>query len=136
MKIRSKPLYNYLLHAGVLHSTDEVIARAKQAYRKQYKRDWKRRVQQQKEIRYTVTVKQFEAIKSKAHSLAMNHTTYAKRTVLESVGVHIMVNDRLLEVLQLISMAAIALERTAPLYRIRELVNNAELKLLEYLNVE
>lgn len=135
MKIRSKPLYEYLLQANVLDGPDEAIRRAKQAYRKSYKRQWKQRSRPVKEIRYTVTIKQFVAIKKTANEAGLRHTTYAKAVALESIGLPRLHNDALLEVLQFVSMAVIATERHQPYTQVCDLLHKAETRLLEYLRV-
>jgi hypothetical protein len=135
VKIRSKALRSYLLEAGVLNGAPEQIAYAKQAYRKQYKKQWKKRLRPQKEIRYTVTIKQFEVIRRDAQRLAMKHSTYAKYCLLERSGQPPVRNDCLLEILQLVSMATIAVERKSSIYQVQQLMQKAELKLLDYLKV-
>jgi len=135
MKIRSKALYRYLVEANVLHDSDEVIALTKRKYRQEYKRQWKKRTRPVKEIRYTVTVKQFVAIKNQAKAVGLRHTTYAKAVALESIGLPRLHEDTLLQALQLVSMAVIATEQCQPSLRIYDLLRKAEAVLLEYLKI-
>jgi predicted DsbA family dithiol-disulfide isomerase len=136
MKIRSRPLYNYLLQAGVLNGTPEDIACAKQAYRKVYKKQWKQQKRPRKEIRMEVTLKQFAAIKAAAHANELKHTTYARTVVLAAVAENdnIGQKDMLLEALQAVSMAVIATSKhTLPACQLAALLQQAETKLLHYL---
>jgi hypothetical protein len=110
MKIRSKALYQYLLQANVLDGSEEDVLRARQAYRKEYKRRWKQQKRPRKEIRVELTLRQFETIKDKALRSGMRHTPYARQAVLRTVDADHAIprRDELLQVLQLVSMAAIA----------------------------
>jgi hypothetical protein len=136
MKIRSKALYDYLLQANVLTDTPEAIARAKQAYRKLYKRNWKGQARSRKEIRFTVTLQQYAAIKNQAQAAHVRPTAYAKAAVLERIGQPAIHNERLLAILQLVGMATIALHRDNPRHRAYGLLRDAEIKLLAYLNIQ
>jgi hypothetical protein len=133
MKIRSKALYDYLLLSNVLTGSPETIARAKQEYRRLYKRQWKHQGRQQKEIRFSVTLRQFATIKAKAQAMSIGHTTHARNIVLASIQQPITHNNTLLAVLQAVSMAAITIEQGKPIPSVYELLRNAELMLLQYL---
>lgn len=133
MRIRSKALYQYLLRVGVLSGPEEGIALAKAEYRRQYKLHWKKQNRPRKEIRFEVTLKQFAAIRAKALEQDMRHTTYVKAIILASIGQPSALDDRLLHVLQLVSMAAIATSRETNSARVNHLLQQAEAALLEYL---
>ena len=135
MKIRSKALYEYLVQANVLDGPMEAIMLAKKQYRQRYKRQWKKRSRPVKEIRYTVTIKQFVAIREKAKEAGLRHTTYAKAVTLENIGQPRLHNDTLLKALQLVSMAVIATEQRQPYMQIYDLLYKAETALLEYLKI-
>ena len=138
MKIRSKALYQYLLDADVLNGTKEAIAQAKREYRKQYKRHWKQTKRPRKEIRIEFTLKQYGIIKLKAYEYNLRPTTYARNVILEATGTARMIVDRdlLLQVLQLVSMATIAtVKNTLPTSHISKLMQQAEIRLLEYINI-
>ncbi|HVW95756.1 MAG TPA: hypothetical protein VHA56_07295 [Mucilaginibacter sp.] len=135
MKTRNNALHQYLLEADVLNGSKEAIAKAKRDYRKRYKRQWKQRARQQKEVRFGVTPLQLAAIKAKAQAEALPHTTYARNVVLASIDQPVAPNHALLAILQATSMAAIAIEQGKPTHLVYELVRKAELALLQYLNV-
>jgi hypothetical protein len=135
MKIRSKALYQYLLRAGVLNGPEEGIALAKAEYRKQYKRKWKKINRPRTEIRFEVTLKEFAKLKAKAIEAEMRHTTYLKAFALASIGAPPAPDPRLLDVLQSVSMAAIAIERDEPKSHIHSLIIKAETALLRYLRM-
>ncbi|MGY3214794.1 hypothetical protein [Mucilaginibacter sp. HD30] len=133
MRIRSKALYQYLLQAGVLNGPEKAIALAKAEYRRLYKRRWKKQNRPRMEIRFEVTLKQFDELKAKATAAEMRHTTYLKAMALASIGVPPTPDPRLLDVLQSVSMAVIAIERDDPTAHIYSLIIKAENSLLEYL---
>ncbi len=126
-------MYQYLLEAGVLNGSEGAIERAKQDYRKRYKRQWKQEVRRQKEIRFTVTLQQFAAIAARAQASALGHTTYARNVVLAAVDLPAAPNGALLAVLQATSMAAVAIEQGESIDSAYELVRKAELMLLQHL---
>jgi len=133
MKIRSHALFAYLQDAGVLHDTPEAISAAKAEYRKQYKKAHKQRQRPRKEIRFEVSLKQYQTIKTAALQNDMKVATYVRYIALKSVG-ECIVDHRLLEVLQLVSMAtniAIRDNRTQQIY---ELLTKAENRLLALVN--
>jgi len=137
MKTRSKALYAYLLEAGVLKGTPEAIDCAKCEYRKLYKKHWKQKVKPRKEIRIEFTLKQFAAIKSKAHEYDLKHTTYSRLAILAAVdsaaGIipHL---EQLEKILQLVSMAVIGIAKnTLPLWQVSEFLEEAETVLIDYL---
>ena len=133
MKTRSRPLYAYLLKAGVLNGTQADIDSAKQDYRRHYKRQWKQRKCAKKEIRFTVSVQQFNAIKATADAKKIRHSSFARNALLESIGQPTIPDALLLEVLQLVSMASIAIDRSRDVDRAGDLLHEAEAKLLEHL---
>jgi hypothetical protein len=135
MKIRSKALYNYLLEVGVLSGTPELLAHAKKDYRRQYKSNWKRQASGHKEIRFHVSLQQHSDIKVRALAESLRPATYVKALTLSAVGQPAIYSDRLLEALQLVSMAVIAAQHDKSQLEILGLLLNAERKLLEYLDM-
>ena len=135
MKIRSKPLYQFLLLANVLNGSNESIALAKKAYRKEYKKGWRRKARPQKEVRFNITIRQFQALKAKAWHLGLRHTTYVKSLALASIDQPCVFDDKPLEILQLVSMAIIALSNGANVAKANDLLEKAEISLLKYLNM-
>ncbi|MBW4888455.1 hypothetical protein KXQ82_01960 [Mucilaginibacter sp. HMF5004] len=135
MKIRSKPLYQFLLDADVLHGTKEAIVQAKRNYRTQYKRAWKRQSRPRKEIRFEVTLKQYGIIKARARKYNQRPITYARNVIIaEEEGTHLIADrDTLLRVLQLVSMATNALS-TNSILSVSKLLETAETTLLEYIH--
>jgi len=136
MKIRSKALYAYLLEAGVLDGTPEEIDSAKCNYRRKYKRQWKQQKRPRKEIRFEVTLKQFKDIKMKAIGSGVTHTEYARKVLLTAAESDLCIPNkkRLLQVLQVISMAAIASAgNTLPPWQLSEQLAKAEDMLWQYL---
>ena len=133
MKIRSYALYHYLLQANVLGGSEEAILQAKKAYRAAYKKQWKQQARPQKEIRFTLTIKQFFDLKAKAQSMALRHTSYVKALALTSIDQPTILDPRLLEVLQLISMTTIATSHDKHTERVHTLLEQAETILLQYL---
>jgi len=136
MKIRSRNLYAYLLDSGVLHGSKEDIVSAKQEYRRKYKQQWKQQKRPRKEIRIEVTLKQYEAIKTKAMELELPPTTYCRSAILAAIPIRhdIPYKDKLLKILQFVSRIAIATNNhSLPLWQVCELANQAETILLNYL---
>jgi predicted DNA binding CopG/RHH family protein len=138
MKTRSNGLYAYLLQSGVLHGTVEDIAFAKVQYRKMYKRQWKQRRRPRKEIRIEVTLKDFQAIKTAASIAKLKHTTYVRMLILSSLGIKQLIPHKqvLLNALQLISMAVIAMANKSQSRQLLEQLTNAEQILLNYVKGE
>jgi hypothetical protein len=139
MKTRSKALYAYLLQSGVLHGTEDDIARAKREYRQNYKRQWKQQKRPRKEIRIEFTLKQFAAITRKAKEHEVKHTVYARNSILAAAGLKWSIPNKpqLLKILQLIGMAAIALDKNiTPSWQLLEQLQQAEQQLLNYLKTE
>lgn len=137
MKIRSKLLYQYLLESGVLNGTPEAIGLAKREYRKRYKKQWKGQQRLKKEIRFEITLNQFQKLKLKARAYDLRHTTYTKQIVLASIEQSPVIPYRevLEKVLQLISMATTASinEGTTRVKEQTALLLQAETYLLNYL---
>lgn len=136
MKVRSKALYLYLLQADVLNGSEEDILRCKKAFRTAYKRQWKQRSRPKKEIRFTLTLREFELLKARTRMLELRHTAYVKSLVLSSIGRPALHDDRLLEVLQIVSMAVTGASRGMQREKLLELLYAAENKLFSYLNIE
>jgi hypothetical protein len=136
MKTRSKALYAYLLDTGVIHGTPEEIAMAKRSYRRLYKMRWKQGRIEKKEIRVEFTLKQFSSIKVRALEAGLTHTTYARNAILFAAEAKqpIPHKDMLLQILQLVSMAAIAAAKnTIPLNQLSTMLYQAESHLIQYL---
>jgi len=135
MNIRSKALRNYLSATGVLNGTPEQIAYAKQAYRKQYKRNWKAQKRPRKELRVEVTLKQYAAIVQYANAHGMRSTPFARNAIMQAVtGSPIPYGyDRLLQILQLVSMATIATSHNPGAERAHQLLLQAENLLLTHI---
>jgi hypothetical protein len=112
--MRSKALWKYLSDAGVLDGSEEEIQTAKKAYRRMYKREWKRKQQiPKKEIRPLFTLREYADIMRKAKDKDKSPTAYGKQLILASLDIHSPIQDRavLLEILSHISMSVIALSR-------------------------
>lgn len=135
--MQSKALYQYLLQAGVLNGTPDVLALAKRRYRAIYKKQWRQQRQQQKELRITFNHTEFEAIAFNATKQQMTRTAYVRSIVLQTVGEHshLITKDQLQQVLQLVSMAIVGIvKRPHSPQRIAELLKQAEDVLLLYLS--
>lgn len=138
MKPRSKALHDYLFSLGVLNGAPEEIDAAKRSYRRLYKKRWKQAKKPRKEIRIGFTLRQFEAIKQTARQNEMKPTAYAHTAILYAAESRQVIPaiDRLLKVLQLISMAAIESEKHfEPGHGIATLLAEAESMLLQYLDI-
>lgn len=138
MKTRSKPLYAYLLQSNVLHGTKEDIAQAKREYRRIYKREWKQRKRPRKEIRIEFTIREFGDIKVRAFEFGISHTAYARTVILSSVGLSQLIphKDKLLKVLQIVSMACISSGNGIPSWQLANQLRNAEDILINYLTTK
>lgn len=115
-RIRSIPLYRYLLEGGYLAQSDEVIAMAKKQYRRDYKRRWKKNKRNLKtEIRITFSKTELIHIRSRASQLKTNPTDFARQAVIASSKQEFIIPGRetLQSILQKISMSAIILENEA-----------------------
>jgi len=138
MKIRSKALYQYLAEQNVLRGTPDAIATAKRNYRRLYKKQWKQRRRPRKEIRITVTLKQYADIASIAREQHTSPTALARTAILSNVeGSNYVIHDeQLLHILQVISIAAIAaLKQTITMQELSLLLTKAETMLLQYLQI-
>lgn len=134
MKHSSTALYRYLSEAGVLHDTPEAIAQAKRAYRAAYKKQWRGKQNDKKELRILFTIEQYGAVKATAHSGGMRITPYARRVILTcAAGRTVVGQEPLLAILQLVGMAAIAATDLPQAARIQSLLEQAEALLLAYL---
>lgn len=83
-----------------------------------------------------MTLKQFAQIKAKAQEYEQRHTAFARSMILLAVNEnqHVLHKDKLLKVLQLVSMAAIAtVKNSMPPYIVSEWLEQAEAILIEYL---
>ncbi len=136
MKIRSKQLFEYLKDAGVLDASAEEIAVVKAAYRRRYKRQWRKRQQlPKKELRPGFTLKQYKDLQLKAHEMGISPTALITQLVLALIESKKFIpgSDQLLTILQLIGMASIELSREIPGSPSTELLQKAERLLIEYL---
>lgn len=136
MKTRSKPLYEYLLAAGMLGASEEAIAEARRQYRRDYKKRWKKERTRHKEIRIALTLRQFNDVKVKAYCMNLRHTPYARAVLLSATeGKALIANrDILLKILQIVSMSAIAAKRNSvSVWQLADQMEQAERMLLEYL---
>lgn len=136
MKSRSKPLYEYLSNLGVLNASEEEILQAKRQYRKEYKRLWKKQRQLHKELRIQLSLRQINEIKIKAYEFSLKPTTYARSVILSAVGDKTIIANRdcLLEILQILSMCAIAVTKNSiPYWVLSDQLGKAEQLLLDYL---
>lgn len=136
MKIRSRALYNFLLQRGALSASPEVIAQYKAEYRKLYKSNWKKRQRPRKEIRFELTERQFVALQLQARAHGLRHTTYVRSLVLGSIGEPNYTDGRILEILQMVSMAAISTSHNPHAERAHQLLLKAETLLLNYIRKE
>lgn len=109
MKIRSTPLYEYLLACGALNGTTEDIAIAKREYRRKYKRNWKKNKKlPHKELRPYVSLKEYERLKQvSADAGYANPTAFLKQLILSSIeGTPVVPQkEKLMLALQYIGMA-------------------------------
>lgn len=130
-KIRSRKLFEYLLSCGVLSLGDEAITRAKQEYRKRYKREHKRN-KKQKEVRPLFTQVEYLKLCQRATLYGLSPTGYVKEIVIQQLtgGEIIPCRDELLCVLQKVSMAL----NQKPSPEMMELLVEAEQMLLKYLS--
>ena len=142
MKIRSKALYLFLLEEGVLDGSQEEIAQAKQEFRKQYQKNWKRnKPKLKKEIRFELTHKEYFELKVRSLESGLFPTTFAKDAVLTSVAKQLAIPNKatLDKVLQVIGIAA-SLCQNKDRYgnisgkQVEEYLFQAEGLLLDYLN--
>jgi len=117
MKIRSKALHAYLAERQLLNAPVDMVMAAKRAYRKQYKKRWKK-ARPRKELRIMLTLKQFTDIKHRAREHNIPHTTYARAVILNdsSIASRFILADDLLPLLQVISIATIASVRQSLTY--------------------
>jgi hypothetical protein len=139
MKTRSKPLYEYLLNLGVLQASKEEIAKAKQQYRKEYKKRWKKERLPHKEIRIVLSLKEYKEVSILAHQFNLTPTSYLKALLCTAIEEKILIpnRDKLLELLQLISICTIGtIKQTIPPWELQEQLLTAENRLLEYLNIQ
>ncbi len=135
-RIRSKQLHQYLLESGVLNGTPEAIGMAKLAYRKEYKKHWRKQHRPKKEIRFEFTIKQYATIKAKAFSCGLKPTPFCRQIILQAIQGELLIphRDQLRHVLQLVSMAAIASERSLLHPQVTSHLAEAEQLLLDYLS--
>lgn len=135
MKIRSKALYEYLVQENALHGTPEQLALAKIEWRKLYKKRWKQQQRPRKEIRFEITLKQYQAIKTTALAYGVPPTTHCKAIIISSVEKTPAIPHRevLLHVLQLLGMAINTLQKDGNTHKATELLTRAEHRLLTYL---
>ena len=139
MKNYSKNMWQYLSDAGVLDGTiNEVeIKKAKIAWRRHYKKEWRKNAKKNKELRPCFTPSEFEAIVNRAKLYSQNPTSYARDLILSAQQDFNLIPRKsdLMNILQALSMSAIALQKDANSIEAQALVFQAESMLLRYLNV-
>lgn len=114
MKIRSKNLFLFLQQQGLLDKSPEEIEAGKMLYRKIYKQNWRKaNAGKTKEIRPGFSAVEYAKIHIHADVYGISVTEYTRRLLLDHIGEgkFIPEPDTLRHILQLISMAAISLER-------------------------
>ena len=104
----SKQLMLFLEQTGAIHGSPEEIALAKAQYRKAYKKTWKQNAPKSREIRVTVTPKQYACIEESARTAGTNPTDFLRQLGLNPDAGIIPNKDILLHILQLLRMARCA----------------------------
>jgi hypothetical protein len=107
-KPKSKKLIEYLNRMGVLNGTPEEIQLAKIHYRKEYQKNWKQtKAPLVKDIRITLTLREYKDLKVFVYDLKKSPTAYSKQIILQSInGKKIIPNRTELEIIyQKIGMA-------------------------------
>ena len=136
MKNQSKKMLQYLSDVGVLGGSEEAIQSAKIAYRREYKRHWKKNLKKSKELRPSFTPIEFEQVVLRAKLFGLTPTAYARDIIMSSQGHFDLIpnKDKLLYILQAISMAEIALKKDNNSHDTKALLLQAEEMLSQYLN--
>lgn len=135
-KIHSKKLFKFLLDKGVLDGPEEAIQEAKREYVRLYKKEWKLRNTRQKEIRISLTVKEFTALQKLAEGTGLKPTTLVHDLAISAIENKPFIADRdtLLEVLQLIGMAYMNIYQNTPNSDAENYLLQSESLLVHYLN--
>lgn len=95
MKTRSKALYQFLLESGAINGIKEDIAEAKRLYRQRYLMQWRQNQSDLcKEIRFSITKRDYYAIKVRAISQRLKPASYAKQIVIASLSNTPVIPDR------------------------------------------
>lgn len=140
MKYGSKAIFEYLKEKGLLDASREQINEAKLAYRRAYKREWKKNRQvPSKEIRPVFSLRQYVEIKIKADLFGLNPTKYVKQIVLADISGKPVIPNKgvLLQILQLLGMIAISISKERHLSNnLKEQIAEAEALLLKYVKDE
>lgn len=122
----------YLEETGALHGSPEDIARAKAEYRKAYKAENKKKnASKLHELRPQFSSPEYDTVREKAEALGLTPTAYLKTVGLAYDTGVLPHRDVLLNVLQMLSMAAIVLERES--HPAAASLHDAEKMLVEYL---
>ena len=142
MKVRSKKMWQYIIDSGALQGgTKEDIEKCKIAWRKEYKRKWKQnKIIKPIELRPGFSAKQYKELQIRAKEFGTTPTGYVKQITLASVGIGQAIpgKQKLITVLQLVSIASIAVSKAKhgkieDPHRISNHLEQAEKLLLEYL---
>lgn len=134
MKVRSKQLLVYLLENNIDFQDREALAQAKREYRKQYKKNWKTGAKKNKDLRPSFTQQEYEELCKRASLLGLLPTTYVRELVISNQENKELIcnKEQLLQVLQYLSMAIIAMKK-GYISDVEELLDKAEKDLLQYL---
>jgi len=135
MKVRSKELWDYLEQSGALDSP-ELIPEAKTAFRKIYKKNWRKDAKRSKELHPSFTRIEFEQIGLRAKLFGLRPTTYARNLILSAQQELALVPNKqhLLEIQQCIGMAENAILKDMDIAEASRLLLRAEEMLAHYLN--
>jgi hypothetical protein len=141
MKTRSIQLLQFLKEHGADNASEEGIAQLRKDYRRLYKKEWRQKRQLPiKELRPTLTLKQYEILKQNSKKANFpNPTAYTRSLLLNDImEQQFIVNmDNLMLVSQKVGMAINTIMR-GNLYiekeRVLELLNKAEGELLNLIN--
>ena len=136
MNSRSSALWQYLEQSGALNGSTEDIIKAKQEYRKQYKRDWNKQSQNNKELRPKFSHEEYKQICIRAKLYGLHPTAYTKQLILSTQEEVTLIpnKEELLQILQYVSMATITISEADT--KLHQLISKAETLLLQYLNIK
>lgn len=135
-KIQSKKLFKFLLDKGVLDGPEEAIQEAKREYVRLYKKEWKLRNTRQKEIRISLTVKEFTELQTLAEQVGLKPTTLVHDLAISAIENKPFIADRdtLLEVLRNIGLAYMNIYQNSPNSDAENYLLRCESLLVHYLN--
>lgn len=135
-KIHSKKLFKFLLDKGVLDGSEEAIQQAKREYVRLYKKEWKLRNTRQKEIRISLTVKEFTALQKLSEGVGLKPTTLVHDLAISAIENKPFIVDRdtLLEVLQHIGLAYMNIYQNSPNSDAENYLLRCESLLVHYFN--